>query len=149
MQLEQNFTKLLARNKDWIISKVLIAAKDYKQQECLSLINHSWKQTIESFFYIITQSFESLTKDTGVDLYRINESKQITEFANKEVVICNNRSIEPHVYISFLKVIKAIYKGLIYDANVPAEDKTSYYKHIENCFYTIFFRFKYKCRSFE
>ena len=129
----QRLEELLARNEDWIISKLLVAAKNYHQNQRLSLINHSWRETINGYSSIITESYKSNPDHkTKTDLTKSN--KLYDQYVSEEVNRCFKRKIQPHVYLAFLKDIRSIYEELVFEANLSTKAKTSFYASVDKCF---------------
>ncbi len=134
MDHEQKFYQVLVKNEDWIISKVLSAAKNYHQHESRSLINFGWRQTVGDLSVLLSNNFLTLNSENGVCNISQSESEEYCRYAQKTVDMCRQRQIESHVFLSFLKVIRNTYEELICEGSLPTGQKTSFFRHIDKSF---------------
>lgn len=134
MDQEQKFNQLLVRNEDWIISKILIATKNYQHSEYISLVNHSWRHTVKSFSKILSESYEKCKHKSTHTILEEVKTDNFRNYAICEVKKCLQRNIKPHIYLSFLKIIREVYEELFSEVNILTGQKIAFYQLMEKCF---------------
>jgi signal transduction histidine kinase/CheY-like chemotaxis protein len=134
MNQEQQLNQLLVKNEDWIIAQILLSAKQYEPEQYISLINHSWRNTVTSFSVILSTLYAKLLKKNNCNLLNEIDEPVFLDYASSEVLRCRERNIESHIYLSFLKIIRTVYVELFTDQNINGKDNKHFFNFIEKCF---------------
>ncbi|MBN2485975.1 MAG: response regulator [Bacteroidales bacterium] len=127
MYQNKKLATILLRNEDWLISRILNSANDYKQPGFQSLINHPWRKTIKEFSATITRHSENTEIYTGESILMNIEDNDFSDFARCEAENCLQRSIPPHVYLAFLKIIRKAYDQLIIESRLSTAEKKDFH----------------------
>lgn len=131
---EQMINQILVKNEDWIISKILSAARQYNQHESRSLINFGWRQTVSNLSALLSNDLQTLKSENSICNISQSERSEYTSYAQNSVDMCRQRQIEPHVFLSFLKVVRNTYEELICEGSLPPSLKTSFFRQIDKSF---------------
>jgi signal transduction histidine kinase/CheY-like chemotaxis protein len=134
MNHTKKLVSILLRNEEWLISKILNSAREYKQPGYAALMNHSWMQLVKNFTEIINTAPTITDPDKKKSIAKYIEENAFNEFGISEAEKCYQREIKPSIYLSFLKTIRHTYIELIFDSPINSSEKNEFIWLINDCF---------------
>lgn len=126
-------TNLIKKNEEWILEQILSKAQYFNHTIYSSLINHSWRLTIQDFRQLITQSEDSLFSLAENKTISTIDNNIFQSLAENEAKKCFERGITPQVFLAFLKIIRQILKKLVASSRISSNEKIWSEDFLDKC----------------
>lgn len=151
MGQRDKFKSIITKHEDQLIAKILIYIRDFRGLGIASPINNSWRQTISDYSRIVINAIEVSSESNNQSFIVLSKENYLLSFTRQEVNRCLQRNILPHLYLSFIKIVRKAYCNIIQDCALTEQEKNMFINVVNECFDSLEISFSnaYNCNENE